>query len=264
MKDFIRGMCPPLLWRALARVRRAYTPKPRRMFSGVYTSFTEVADQRPWAQVGYYDTCRAQLRECPAIHPTAQTTHALLAFLINTVPADRVPRILDWGGGTGLRYWSTRPALNRPVAWQVVDDPALAAISGEVMGPSSELSFSAELPAPDSSPVDVLLVYSSLQYVEAQDQLLLAFTRYRPRFIVLPRFMGRDGDGYVTRQLVQGFETPCQVSSIAAITDTLASQRYQPALTIRDGFDLSPMFDDDVPEQLRTGQEWLLVFREAS
>ena len=105
---------------------------------------------------------------------------------------------------------------------------------------------------------------ASLQYVEAQDQLLLAFTRYRPRFIVLPRFMGRDGDGYVTRQLVQGFETPCQVSSIAAITDTLASQRYQPALTIRDGFDLSPMFDDDVPEQLRTGQEWLLVFREAS
>ena len=262
VKDFIRDLCPPRLWRAFAAMRPR-SAVPRKMFGGVFRRFDEVADQRPWAQPGYYETCRAQLKECPAIHPTAQTTHALLALLINALPAGRAPRILDFGGGTGLRFWSTRPALNQPVAWQVVDSPALASISSEVMGAATELAFAASLP-PAGSAFDLVLVYSSLQYVEAQDELLVTLASYRPRYIVLPRLMALGDQSYVTRQLVQGFTTPCKVSSIDEITSTLARWRYERVLMVRDGFDLSPMCDEDVPITMRTGKEWLLVFRSVS
>jgi len=264
VREVVRALCPPALWQAIARVRYRFASKPRKMFSGVYSGFADVADQHPWAQSGYHETCRHQLRECPAIHTSAVTTHALLTFLINTLASDSVPRILDWAGGTGLRFWTTRPALNRTVRWHVIDNATLAAIGEEIMGSSEELVFANELPSPGSATFDIVLVYSSLQYVEAQDALLATLVSYRPRYIVFSRLMAHAGAPYVTCQNVQGFDTPCKVSSISEITRTMASRQYDPVLMIRDGLELSPMFSEDVPDHLRVGKEWLLVFCEAS
>jgi putative methyltransferase (TIGR04325 family) len=264
MKEMLRALCPPMVWRLLRAARRSLTTPAPRMFGGVHRSFAEVVDQHPWSQAGYHDTCRLQLRESPLVLPTAHTAHAVLAVLIDALPADRVPRILDWGGGTGLRFWTTRPALNRSVEWLVVDAPALADFSRQIKGESRELSFAPALPPADSAPFDIVLAYSSLQYVEAQDELLTAFARYRPRYIVLPRLMALSDTSYVTRQVVQGFATPCKVASVAQITATLAAQGYELVLTMRDGLDLSPLFDEGFPDAMRAGQEWLLVFRQAS
>lgn len=265
MRELIRQLCPPFLWQVVARARHSAFPgSSKRMFGGVYQRFDEIVDEHPWNQLGYRDQSAGQLREAPALHPAAKTTHAVLTTLINTLPRDRDPRILDWGGGTGLRFWTTQPSLNRRVAWLVVDNPALAELGREIKGESSELSFATDLPDPSAGGFDIVFVYSSLQYVEDQDALLGALTAYRPKFIVLPRLMGHADTSYVTRQVMLGYATPCKVSSVASLSQTLASHGYERILMLRDGFDLSPMFDDDVPAAIRPGQEWLLVFREAS
>lgn len=264
LKELIRQLCPPVLWHAVASARRAAAPAAKRMFGGVYASFDDIRDQHPWQQPGYLDMSRDQLREAPAVHPTAATAHAVMTLLINGWPEPRRPRILDWGGGTGLRYWTTRPSLNRDVEWLVVDHPALAALSRAIKGESTELSFAPTLPAPAPRAFDIVMAFSSLQYVDAQEQLLGTFAASRPRYVVLPRLMGHPDTSYITRQLMLGCATPCRVSSIAALTATLAGHGYERILMMRDGFDLSPMCDDDVPEALRPGREWLLVFREAS
>ncbi len=266
MKELGRAICPPLLWRSIAEVRHRFGTKPRAVFSGVYERFEAVTDQQPWARVGYHEACRGLLRECTdgAIPPAAATAHALLAFIINTLPIDRAPKVLDWAGGTGLRFWTTRPALSRRVEWHVVDSPSLAAISMEIMGASEELMFAETLPSPVSSSFDVVLVYSSLQYVEAQSELLASLASYQPRYIVMPRLMACSVASYVTCQNVHGFDTPCKVSSIDEIAGALADRGYSPILMIRDGLDLTSMFSDDVPDNLRVGKEWLFVFRGAS
>lgn len=234
------------------------------MFGGVFARFDEIADQHPWRQPAYLEMSRGQLREAPAVHPTAATAHAVLTLLINSWQDGHRPGILDWGGGTGLRYWTTRPALNRGVEWLVVDQPALAALSREIKGESAELSFATTLPEPAPQAFDIVMAFSSLQYVEDQERLLERFVAYRPRYLVLPRLMGHPDTSYVTRQVMLGCATPCKVSSIAELTATLSGHGYERILMMRDGFDLSPMCDDDVPAALKPGREWLLVFREAS
>ena len=236
------------------------------MFRGVFADFAAVADERPWSSAAYRAASSQLLRECQAgvTPPGSATPNAVIAFILNTLGGAAPPRVLDWAGGTGLRYWSIRDTLNRPVQWHVVDDPALARLSDQVTGPVDAVAFAAALPPPGSTTFDLVLVYSSLQYVESQADLLAHLASFRPRYILLPRLMARRGSSYVTCQSVYGRDTPCKVSSLEEIGATLDRLSYRPVLSIRDGLDLSPMFDDDVPTELRVGKEWLLVFREAS
>jgi len=263
VKELARAFCPPIVWRSIAGLRRLAVRKRQAAFSGVFEHFESVEDQRPWIRAGYQDVCRGLLRECKegAIPPGAATSHSLLAFMINTLPGKSAPKILDWAGGTGLRYWTTRPALNRSVRWQVVDNPALASISTGIMGTSDELMFAETLQLVDSPTVDIVLVYSSLQYVDAQGELLATLAGFRPRYIVFPRLMALRDASYVTRQNVQGFDTPCRVSDLTEIVDSMTNLEYEVVLMIQDGIDLSPMFGPDVPDHLRVRTEWLLVFR---
>ena len=270
LKNLARSLCPPALWELMSQARRRGGERPRDhkpnyMFSGVYPSFESVKNDEPWTKADYLETRRRMLQECQSaeIPPSATSVHALLAFIINTLPVDRAPRVLDWGGGTGLRYWTTRPALNRAVHWQVVDNEALAIISRDTMGPSEELHFVDALPSSGSS-FDILLIFSSLQYIEQQAQLLVALAAYRPRFIVLARLMALRDDSFVTSQSIGGHCTPCKVSNLQEILTTLKGQQYNPALMIEDGFDLLPLFEADVPASLRVGKEFLVVFEKAT
>lgn len=150
--------------------------------------------------------------------------------------------------------------MNRAVQWHVVDNPKLALVSHEIMGRSEELCFTEKLPEPSSSSFDIVLVYSSLQYVESQSKFLATLADYHPRYIVLPRLMAHPENSYVTCQNVQGYLTPSKVSSLKEISATFKKEQYASVLMIRDGLDLSPMFDDEIPDHLRVGKEWLLVF----
>jgi putative methyltransferase (TIGR04325 family) len=264
VKELARALLPPVLWRALSGTRRRLAPPSPWSFGGVFSRFDEVTDQQPWTGTAYVESCRAQLRDCQAgsNHPAAAVSHAVLSLLVNTLPRDRTPRVLDWAGGTGLRYWTSRPALNRRVHWHVVDSPVLAPLSGEIMGQSDELTFSAEMPALDQA-FDLVHVHSSLQYVEDQAPLLKTFAAYRPAYLVFARFMGLADASYVTRQTIHGRTTPCKVASVHDVVATLASVGYEPALVLRDGLDLNRLTDATVPAHLQAGLEWLLVFREA-
>jgi putative methyltransferase (TIGR04325 family) len=257
----LKEFCPPALWRLLRATRDSMAPPPPRMFSGVYERFDQVEDQHPWSQPAYLEMSRAQLREAPAVHSTARATHAVLTTLLNGAPAGRAPRVLDWGGGTGLRFWTTRPALVRPVDWLVVDNPVLARLNDDVNGRPAELSFVSELPSDGA--FDLILIVSALQYVDQPLDVLRSLTRFRPRHLVLSRLMAHPDRTYVTRQSLYGSSTPCRVSSLAGVTQTLEEHGYQRDLLMDDGFDLSAMCDSSVPADLRPGHERLLVFREA-
>ncbi|MEO8679303.1 MAG: methyltransferase, TIGR04325 family [Vicinamibacterales bacterium] len=262
MKELARALTPPFMWRAFSRLRERVVAPPAAMFRGVHDTFSAVADARPWDQARYLDASRRLLRECQSgqLPPQSETAHALITFILNTMPAGAVPRVLDWAGGTGIRYWTTRRALHRPVQWLVVDRPVLASISREIMGESAELSFREALPARGAATFDIVIAYASLQYVESQRELLEALASYRPRYILLVRLMTRLGRGYVTCQNVHGFDTPCKVSSLEEIETTLKGCGYHQTLLMDDGLDLTLYFDDNVPDELRVGRERLLVF----
>lgn len=265
VKNLARAITPPFLWRIFAGVARLAVAPPPRMFSGVFTTFEEVADEQPWTQPTYLEASRQLLRECQRglLPPRSETTHAILSLLINDWP-DGPPTVLDWAGGTGIRYWTLRAALTRPVRWRVVDHPRLAAVSREVMGESEQLTFESELPAPGATAVDIALVYSSLQYVERQAELLATLASYQPRYIVLSRLMSLPRDSYVTRQRLHGHATPCKVSSLREIVDGLESRQYRQLLSLEDGLDLLGFFDESVAPEKRVGMERLVVFTRAS
>ena len=233
------------------------------MFTGVFDSFDAVEDQQPWTREPYLAASRRLLQECRhGRMPDGSTgSHAVLTLLLNSCTAN-VPRVLDWAGGTGLRYCMVRPSLDRPVAWHVVDHPALAALSREVLGDSDELRFSETWPDPETR-FDLAMIYSSLQYVEDQAALLRSIAGYRPRHIVLSRLMATRRAAYVTRQHVHGFNTPCKVSNLDEVASTLAACGYRSVLCVEDGIDLSTYFATEVPKTLRVGFEHLLVFRAA-
>lgn len=262
MKQLARALTPPLLWRAGARLFGG-SGAPA-MFSGVFQSFSDVEDMQPWSREPYLAASRQLLREVQAgrLPPKSETTHALLALLINTDPGTAAPTVLDWAGGTGVRYWALRPALKRDVRWHVVDNPVLATISSEVMGISPQLSFAVHLPDAHRR-FDIVIVYSSLQYVDDQAGMLRSLLTYRPRHLILSRLMAHEGPGYVTRQTLHGVTTPCRVASLPAVAATMRTAGYRPALAVTDGLDLSGYFDGTVPADLRVGPEHLLVFRAA-
>lgn len=261
MKGLVRALTPPALWRAGSRLfGRA---EPAAMFTGVYDSFNAVEDQQPWTREPYLAASRRLLQECRnrRMPDGSSGSHAVLTLLLNSCAAN-VPRVLDWAGGTGLRYWVVRPSLDRPVVWQVVDTPALAALSREVMGERDELRFRETWPDPEAR-FDLALIYSSLQYVDDQAAVLRSIAGYRPRHIVFSRLMATRRAAYVTRQCVHGFNTPCKVSSLDEVASTLEASGYRSILCVEDGIDLSTYFGTDVPKTLRVGFEHLLVFRAA-
>lgn len=261
MKGLARALTPPALWRAGSRLFGG--AESAVMFTGVFESFSAVEDQQPWIRGPYLAASRRLLKECRdrRMPDGSAGSHAVLTLLLNSCAAN-VPRVLDWAGGTGLRYWMVRPSLDRPVAWHVVDEPALAALSRDVMGDRDELRFSDTWPEPQTR-FDLALVYSSLQYVDNQAAVLRSIAGYRPRYIVLSRLMATRRAVYVTRQRVHGFHTPCKVASLDEVSSTLVASGYRSILSVEDGIDLSPYFGPDVPETLRVGFEHLLVFRAA-
>lgn len=261
LKELACGLCPPLLWGLLSRTREG-AREDHLTFSGVYPNFASVLDQHPWTSAAYLESSRYELRhhEQSAASASATSAQVLLAYVINSLPAGRTPRILDWAGGTGLRYWTVRPGLNRPVHWHVVDNALLAAIGREIMGGADQLSFSEDMPAP-SAVFDIILIYASLQYSEDQAALLKALARYQPKYIVLARLMALRDDSYVTRQTIHRLPTPCKVSSLQDIAGALGPEGYAPVLMSQDGRDLTPLFHDDIPSHRRVGKEWLVVFR---
>lgn len=259
MKALARALTPPVLWRAGSRLFGGSSAPA--MFNGVFESFSEVEDHQPWTREPYLAASRQLLHECRdrRMPPGSAGSNAVLAMILNN-SSSSLPRVLDWAGGTGLRYWTIRPSLNRPVAWHVVDKPELAALSREVMGETGELSFSDGWP-PAEPRFEIALVYSSLQYVEDQAALLRSIASYRPRHIVLSRLMATRRAAYVTRQRVHGFDTPCKVASLDEVSSTLAASGYRSVLSVEDGIDLSTSFGPEVTNELRVGFEHLLVFR---
>jgi len=250
-------LMPSLVWRVVGRDRLQPS-----MFSGVFPAFEDVSDQRPWGQASYLEASRTLLHECQRgqMPPFSHTTQALLALIINGWPAG-TPLILDWAGGTGIRYWAGRRLFMRAVRWMVIDRPELAALSHEVMGPSTELTFTSALPEPGTVDVGIVLVYSSLQYVEDQTEMLQTLARYQARFIVLARLMAHPEASYVTRQLVHGHTTPCKVADLREVVSTMEHQGYRQLLSMEDGIDLTGFFDVSVPRQRRAGMEHLLIFK---
>jgi putative methyltransferase (TIGR04325 family) len=169
-----RELLPPIVARHL---RRGHAVGPGATFGGDYQSF-EAARQMLGSE-GYEDSgyvsstleatreYRARIAADPTRAADARTLQNLAAFLtcLRGVNAETI-RVLDFGGGVGLHYYTLAPLLQGTVraSWTVCELPALARAGRDLGGPP-ELRFIEDLRAIEDERFHVVLASGSLQYV---------------------------------------------------------------------------------------------------
>jgi len=166
-----RGLLPPVVTRLLRR-----PPPPSPSFTGDFRSYEEAA--RAASSSGYEDHAalartlattadyRARIARSPdvAVEPRVLQTLSAILLGIERAKGEKV-RILDFGGGVGLHFFTLSPFLARrwSVDWTVCELPALVRAGREAHG--GDIRFVEDLSALGDERFDVVLASGSIQYV---------------------------------------------------------------------------------------------------
>jgi len=116
---------------------------------------------------------------------------SLLPLLLALHPTASV---LDWGGATGFGYLAIQHATDRSPRYTVVETEAVCAVGGELL---PTVRFVTDIPAEQ---FDIVVLGSSLQYVEDWRALIGRLLRGNPRFVLLTKTPSGDIPTYVTAQ----------------------------------------------------------------
>ena len=109
-RTLIKELAPPIIIRLL----KSLTKKNEKCFSGVYSSFDEVPDDKPWDSGFWIDISRDKLNKFNNVGnsnefiPTDylhRQRHLKLCQIVNMISQNEVCKILDFAGGTGFVYF---------------------------------------------------------------------------------------------------------------------------------------------------------------
>ena len=114
-KTLIKELSPPIIIRLLKR----RTKKSVECFSGVYSSFDEVPDDKPWDSGCWIDISRDKLNKFNKVGNSNEfiPTDCFLGYpvklcqIVNMISQNEVCKVLDFAGGTGFVYFRIKPYL---------------------------------------------------------------------------------------------------------------------------------------------------------
>jgi putative methyltransferase (TIGR04325 family) len=126
IKKCLKVICPPIIWLILKKL------KPSKIFFGVYQTFDQVSDEKPWDKNAWIELqknklsdIRTSMRVRERIIPSKNLNGYLsvICMVVNLLSATRKCRVLDFCGGSGFIYYRIKPHLrNRQnIFWHVVD-----------------------------------------------------------------------------------------------------------------------------------------------
>jgi putative methyltransferase (TIGR04325 family) len=193
IKKIAYDLTPPLIWRALSRMRQklspgsgaAEVPAPQYGASGDYASYAEA--QRACAGTYHNQLLQEKTRELTAGIMTGTDISQLNIRLLAALQycAARIPEpldILDFGGAMGAHYIYLRRYLQRLRSWTVVEIEETAAI-GNASFADEILRFTTELPESAS----FVLSSGAIQHTEEPYDTLGKLLSRGARYIVLDK-----------------------------------------------------------------------------
>jgi len=191
IKTVARGLLPPVLVDALRRAR----PTEGSLFSGRYPDFA--AALAAASPSGYQTDAviegtirrtrqiREAAKQAPERAPNQRAIQDLAAlFVLDPGRGDGPLRVLDFGGGMGVHYFTLRPLLpwKSGVRWTVCETAATAR-AGRNNFANEELSFVDDLDGL-TEPFEVAMASGALQYTDAPVRHFRRLSMLSDRLIV--------------------------------------------------------------------------------
>ena len=173
LRRVAKDLLPPIVVRHLPRPKPV-SPAP--MFTGDYRTYEDAV--RATGSAGYEDPGviekmmratrerRDQAAALGRVVPDSRSFQILTAFLVALDgPAPTTLRVLDFGGGAGLHYFTLAPLLSERIqlSWTVCEVPSMARAARDAFG-SPALRFVEGMDAVAAERFHVVLASGSLQY----------------------------------------------------------------------------------------------------
>jgi putative methyltransferase (TIGR04325 family) len=219
VKDLVRSLVPPAVLNVIRRIRgRGARPQ----FSGSYASFAEAraaASKQGYESNELVEVALQRAREVrdargagPEWLQDAWAAQNLAAIREGLALRGRSTslRVLDFGGGMGLHYFTLRHFLTMPgiASWTVCETATTAAVGASHFG-DERLRFVSELPsAADRS--DLAMASGSLQYVDDPARILVRLAE-QSDLLLLNRLPLLGGGDRIALQSVGDIDHPASL-----------------------------------------------------
>lgn len=238
LKNFVTRVVESLPYSArnvlLDMIHNGIVRKPP--FSGVYHGFDEVATNYPTdaTRRAFAKAGLSIKHEEAADLAILRRSHSLLPAVVGMLaPFSEPVRILDFGGSGGIDYLNLKKTIAANVRYHIVDLPAICDAGRELWPNDLALSFSEALP--DDEQFDLVYSWSAVHYVPDPLALLVRFTQYRPKAILIVHspFARR---GFVRAQSQGSFRFPQWVVSLPDAEQAMKKAGYRLVMRATDEF----------------------------
>jgi putative methyltransferase (TIGR04325 family) len=197
MKTILRELSPPLLWRAMSKLKPRPVPVEVRQygFLGNYESFAAARID----STGYPDAAitSAYLEGIGKIRGSSISTLdslLLAAMQCAILKLERKVRVLDFGGGLGAQYFSLRRFISDQIErWTVVELSENVEAGNEMA--DDKLIFTTEL-----QEADIVIASGSLQYTPTPYETLRALLKLAT-FSIFNRMPVFDRDRWTVQRI---------------------------------------------------------------
>lgn len=186
MKERVKDLVPPLLWRMAARA----TGRAERTYASYAAAMADCsAGGYDAASIARVVVAKTEKLRTDAISPDAITprTLSLLASILSVRNGSPTITVLDFGGAAGAHYWTMRKMVEGPIRWAVVETAAMAREARRLE--NGELTFHDSLTSAAATLGRIDLVFSSGTLMAIPDPLegLRSLLRLRGRSVFLTR-----------------------------------------------------------------------------
>lgn len=204
-----------------------------RIWDGVFDSFADAGCDAVFQSDFYVEKMLRGLDAALALDaappsPVALARDYLLPAVVAMAAASRsAVKVLDFGGGVGLGYLSTRRALAAEIAlrFRIIDNSALCDAAADRLKDHPEVHFESVLGEPQAE--DILHLGSSVQYVEEPGFLFDHAVACGVQYIVVSDFPCGAIPTFVTRQHHYGKNIPIKFWNIDEFTEMVAERGYR-------------------------------------
>ena len=248
--------------------------KPFYIWEGVYETFqsTELEATGPGFEGDIYlnrslivaNECLDALKLCKPIPEFHKQRNTLLpvtvAMMLENIDSVRV---LDFGGGLGIGYMTlieSIPDFLNKVDYTIVENQEVCDIASKLL---EDVNFTSTLPV--SSSYDLIHASSSLQYIEHWQDVLVKFTLFNPKYILLSDVFAGNIKPFVTLQNYYESRIPHWFLNLQEVLDVLKEHGYHLIMKSYtssrrlDVEDVLPM--DNFPENYRLPQTFHLLLK---